>query len=46
MYEMGELGVLGPTIKGKFISMYIMQPIPTHNILKSHPFSSVTAFHL
>ena len=44
VYEMGELGVLGPTIKGKDISVYTMQPIPTHNILKDHPFSSVTHF--
>lgn len=43
---MGELGVLGPTIKGKDISVYTMQPITTHNILKSHPLSSITAFHL
>jgi hypothetical protein len=44
VYEMGELGVLGPTIKGKDISVYTMQPIPTYNILKDHPFSSVTHF--
>ena len=29
VYEMGELGVLGPTIKGKNISVNTMQPTPT-----------------
>lgn len=38
VYEMGELGVLGPTIKGKDILLYYVAC--THrNILKSHPFS-------
>lgn len=37
-YEMGELGVLGPTIKGKNIS-FVDSAAHTPNILKSHPFS-------